>query len=275
MHNFQSTMNNKLIINLMGTRIIASLLFFAILVSATPATFGRNVKIMTYNVHNGVGLDKKRDHRRIADVIDRQKPQFVAIQEVDSVTNRSGHTYVLGEIAEAAGMVPVYAPSIKFDGGLYGIGLLSKTAPDSVNRIHLPGREESRMLLVAHFKDCVVINTHLSLTPEDALASTEIIRNLLNSTGDKTVILMGDLNSLPDSPVIKALQRDFTIVSPVDTPTFPADRPTEQIDYVMIKSAKLFVVTRTEIIDEETASDHRPIAVQLVINDISRPYFMD
>lgn len=259
----------------MGTRIIASLLFFAILVSATPATFGRNVKIMTYNVHNGVGLDKKRDHRRIADVIDRQKPQFVAIQEVDSVTNRSGHTYVLGEIAEAAGMVPVYAPSIKFDGGLYGIGLLSKTAPDSVNRIHLPGREESRMLLVAHFKDCVVINTHLSLTPEDALASTEIIRNLLNSTGDKTVILMGDLNSLPDSPVIKALQRDFTIVSPVDTPTFPADRPTEQIDYVMIKSAKLFVVTRTEIIDEETASDHRPIAVQLVINDISRPYFMD
>lgn len=260
-------MHNKLILNLMGTRIIASLLFFAVLGLTTQATFGRNVKVMTYNVHNGVGLDKKRDHRRIADVIDRQKPDFVAIQEVDSATNRSGHTDVLGEIAEAAGMVPVYAPSIKFDGGLYGIGLLSKTAPLSVERIPLPGREESRMLLVARFNDFVIIDTHLSLTPEDALASTEIIGNVLNTTGDLPVILMGDLNSLPDSPVIKALRRDFTIVSPIDTPTFPANSPTEQIDYVMIKSAKPFVVTRTEIIDEETASDHRPIAVQLVVND--------
>lgn len=260
-------MHNKVTINLMGTRNIASLLIMAILIMASPGVSGRNIKVMTYNVHNGVGLDKKRDHQRIGKIIDRQKPDFVAIQEVDSATNRSGQTYVLGEIAEAAGMVPVYAPAIKFDGGLYGIGLLSRTAPDSVSLIPLPGREESRMLLVAHFKDCIIVDTHLSLTPEDALASTEIISNALNTAGGKPVILMGDLNSLPDSPVIKALKNEFTIISPIDTPTFPADRPTEHIDYVMINSGAPFVVTRTEVLDEKTASDHRPLAVQLIIND--------
>ena len=240
---------------------------FAILIMAFPTVAARNIKVMTYNVHNGVGLDKKRDHQRIGQLISYQKPDFVAIQEVDSATNRSGNTYVLGEIASAAGMIPVYAPAIKFDGGLYGIGLLTRTAPDSVSLIPLPGREESRMLLAAHFNDFIIIGTHLSLTPDDALASTDIIHDIINKAGSKSVILMGDLNSLPDSPVIKALQRDFTIVSPVDTPTFPANRPTERIDYVMISNGSPFVVTRTEILDEDTASDHRPIAVQLTIND--------
>lgn len=239
----------------------------AILAVAAPAVAGRDMVVMSYNVHNGVGLDKMRDHQRIARIIDSQKPDFVAIQEVDSATNRSGYSFVLGEIADAAGMHYVFAPAISFDGGLYGIGLLSRIAPDSVSRIALPGREESRMLLIAHFEDCIVIDTHLSLTPEDARASVEIIRNEANKAGSKPIILMGDLNSLPDSPVISELQRDFTVISPVGVPTFPANGPTECIDYVMISKDSRYEVTRAEVVDEETASDHRPIAVRFTIND--------
>lgn len=245
--------------------IFLALAFMIAIVS--PCVMSRDIKVMTYNVHNGVGLDKKRDHQRIARIINSETPDFVAIQEVDSATNRSGKAYVLGDIAEASDMIPIFAPAIGYDGGLYGIGLLSRTVPDSVSRIPLPGLEESRMLLAAHYKDCVVICTHLSLTPDDALASTDIIRTLLKEIGHKPVILMGDLNSLPDSPVIQELKQDFIIVSPADTPTFPANSPTERIDYVMISKNKPFELTGTAVLDEDTASDHRPISVHLRISD--------
>lgn len=239
----------------------------AIVCLATPALRGRDVVVMTYNVHNGVGLDKKRNHGRIAEIIGRYKPDFVAVQELDSATNRSGKAYVLGEIADSADMHHVFAPAISYDGGLYGIGLLSQVVPDSVSRIALPGREESRMLITAHFDDYIVIATHLSLTPEDALASTQIIKDVIRRAGDKTIILMGDLNSLPSSPVITQLQQDFAIISPDDVATFPANLPTERIDYVMISKNSSFAINRAEVIDERSASDHRPIVVWLTIND--------
>lgn len=247
--------------------IVRIFLLLGVLVIGAHAAIARDFVVMTYNVHNGVGLDKKRDHQRIAQIIESQMPDFVAIQEVDSATNRSGQSFVLGEIGEGAGMHHVFAPAINFDGGLYGIGLLSRAAPDSIRRIPLPGREESRMLLLAHFKDCIIIDTHLSLTPEDALSSIQIIKNEISNAGGKPIILMGDLNSLPDSPVIKELQREFTIISPVHTPTFPANLPTEQIDYVMISKGSSFSVTRSEVLDEQMASDHRPIVVSLTISD--------
>ncbi|MDE5573355.1 MAG: endonuclease/exonuclease/phosphatase family protein [Muribaculaceae bacterium] len=237
------------------------------IIACFPVTISAQaVKIMTYNVHNGIGLDKNRDHARIADVISSEKPDFVGIQEVDSMTNRSGNMFVLGDIAQKAGMEPTFAPAIPWDGGIYGIGLLSKTKPNKVKRVTLPGREEKRTMVIAEFDKYIIINTHLSLTPEDALESVKIIHEILPSLGSKPVILMGDLNSLPDSPVIKALQNDFTIVSPDNTPTFPANNPTERIDYIMISKGHNFNVTRAEVIDDRIASDHRPVIVEILPN---------
>ena len=101
----------------------------------------QSLKLMTYNVHNGVGLDRCRDHQRIAEVITGESPDFVAIQEVDSATVRSGKRFVLGEIAKASSMHHIFAPAITFDGGLYGIGLLSRVKPEKITRLELPGRE--------------------------------------------------------------------------------------------------------------------------------------
>lgn len=81
---------------------------------------------MTYNIKNGYGMDDVRDPSRVASVIDRQGADIVAVQEVDSMTNRSGKRYVLGELAAQTAMYPVYAPAINYDGGKYGIGILTR-----------------------------------------------------------------------------------------------------------------------------------------------------
>lgn len=225
---------------------------------------GDVVRMMTYNVRNGRGLDDVRNCQRIANVINNARPDVVAVQELDSVTARSGKTDVLKEIAERTQMNPYYAAAIDYDGGKYGIGLLSKTKPLRVKRLSLPGREEQRALLIAEFDQYLYACTHLSLTEEDRMSSLQLLRAEAKVSG-KPFFLAGDFNAEPDSPFIKELKSDFQILSS-NKPTFPANAPKEVIDYVVSSKQEVptFVARSASVIDEPLASDHRPILVEVM-----------
>lgn len=222
------------------------------------------LKLMSYNVRNAKGLDGVCNYQRIADVIRNASPDVVAVQELDSMTQRSGNKYVLGEIAERAQMYATYQPAIDYNGGKYGLGILSRQKPLKVQGLSLPGREEQRALLVAEFDDYVFACTHLSLTEEDRLASLELIKQQA-SKSSKPFYLAGDLNDLPESPFIKALQQDFTLLNDVKKPTFPADKPETTIDYIAVwkSSAPKYAVASREVLEEPVASDHAPLAVNI------------
>lgn len=233
-----------------------------------PKQQAREVKVLTYNVHNGRGMDGALDYARIADIVASTGADIVAIQEVDSATARSAGTYVLGEIAAHAQMLPFFAPAIDYDGGKYGIGLLSTEEPLSVNSYPLPGHEEERTLIVAEFADYIMANAHFSLTPDDALASVPTIVEVAKQAG-KPFIVAGDWNSHPDSPVLAALQEaGFEIATDVKVSTFPADTPTECIDYIAVYNPhdSGVEVIATSVVDEPAASDHRPVAATLKIS---------
>ena len=222
------------------------------------------LKLMSYNIRNAKGMDNVRNIQRIANVINNEAPDVVAIQELDSMTTRSNQTYVLAEVAERTQMIANYAPAISFQGGKYGIGILSKEKPLDIRTFPLPGREEKRMLMVAEFKDYFFACTHLSLTEEDRLASLEIIKNSVR-TNNKPFFLAGDLNDHPESAFIKALQQDFQILTSIKKATFPAPEPTETIDYIAAWKQQTddFATLSTQVIEEPLASDHRPITVTL------------
>ncbi len=233
--------------------------------TATPEQLARRLRVVTYNVRNGMGMDGRTDLDRVAEAIVRSGADVVAVQEIDSVTHRSGGRYVLGELASRVLMHASFAPAIAYDGGKYGIGLLSKRRPAGVKRIPLPGREEERVLMVADFGDYRVANAHLSLTEADALASVETIAREAASD-PRPFIVTGDWNSRPDSPVIEAMKRaGFEIVSGEKTATWPADNPRECIDYVAVfKPASCGAVRLSaRVLDEPAASDHRPVRADL------------
>ena len=224
----------------------------------------RNEHFMTYNVRNGSGMDGVKDFARTAAVINREKPDVVAVQELDSVTGRSKGAYVLDELAKLTGMHATYAPAIDYDGGKYGIGILSKKQPLRVYRYALPGREEARALLVVEFKKYVYACMHLSLTEEDRIASLPIIREA-TSGFDKPVFIAGDWNDTPDSPFIQELQKDFCILSTTDKPTCPADEPKACIDYIAVKKdckPKNFAFF-SYVTPASVESDHRPVNVHI------------
>ena len=234
------------------------------LAMATSAHSQDYLKLMSYNIRNAKGMDNVRNVQRIANVINNEAPDVVGVQELDSMTTRSNQTYVLAEIAERTQMHASYAPAISFQGGKYGIGILSKEKPLDIQTFPLPGREEERMLMVAEFKDYFFACTHLSLTEEDRLASLEIIKNSVR-TNNKPFFLAGDLNDKPESEFIKALEQDFQILTNVKQATFPAPEPTETIDYIAAwkQQTNDFATLSTQVVEEPLASDHRPISVTL------------
>lgn len=241
-----------------------NLLFIFAALFIFSAQAQNTLKLMSYNIKNANGMDNVCNFQRIANVINNTSPDVVAIQEVDSMTNRSGQKYVLGEIAERTQMHGYFAPAIDYDGGKYGIGLLTKQVPLRLQSLPLPGREEARTLILAEFADYIYCCTHMSLTEEDRMKSLELVK-AFTSSSTKPLFLAGDMNAEPESGFIKKLQKDFQILSNPKQHTFPAPDPKETIDYIaMLKqNAKGFAVISAKVINEPMASDHRPILVEL------------
>lgn len=233
----------------------------ALLLGMTLVSLGQNqqLQIMSYNVRHCEGMDMVVDYDRTASVIVQQQPDVVALQELDSMTGRSGNRDQLGELASRTGYHPVFGAAIEFNGGLYGVGILSREMPVSTKRIPLPG-EEPRLLLVVELKDFVIACTHLDLNEAQRLASVPLIVEEAQRW-QKPFLLAGDWNDTPDSKLLKAMTQYFTVLSG-DEATYPADEPTECIDYVAAFNGRAEAI-ESHVIDEPAASDHRPLVVFL------------
>ena len=166
-------------------------------------------------------------------MIAEAKPDVAALQELDSVTGRMAGRFIPGELGEMTGMHARFCRAIDYDGGAYGVGLLSRDEPLAVRRIPLPGREESRVLFVAEFPDYVVCVTHLSLTPEDQRASLPIIRTVTD-TCRKPVLLAGDFNMDDAEEVLGGLGGEFRPLSDTAQLTFQrhADTKHQRIENI-------------------------------------------
>ena len=239
--------------------IILTVAVFGLILALKPV----QVKIMCFNVQHCVGMDTILDYDRTANVIIAQQPDIVAIQELDSMTGRSGRKYQLEELANRTNYYLVFGKAIDYDGGGYGVGILTKEQPLSTKRIPLPG-EEPRMLLLVELENYVIACTHLDLEEDARLASVPLIIEEANYW-QKPFIIAGDLNDNPDSQVLKKLKKYFTINSGNEY-TFPADKPNECIDYVATFNNCQVKTIESVVVDEPEVSDHRPLLVKLQLH---------
>ena len=239
------------------------ILIVALLVSACEPTniVTRNdgeLVLMSYNVRNGKGMDGKRNLNRTAAVIRATQPDVVSLQEIDSVTRRSEGDDVAAVLGKKCSMYHTFSKAIDYDGGGYGVALLSREKPIAVQRFALPGREEARTLLYVEFEQYAVVSTHLSLTAEDRMASLAVIDSVATMTS-KPIFIAGDWNATPESAFGRALGEKMQYLTDPKACTFPADSPDRVIDYIVAPHDQAVEVLRREVINEPIASDHRPI----------------
>lgn len=244
--------------------------------NSIPAKKTKNIKVMTYNIHhcNPPSAGDKIDVAAIAKVINNEKPDFVALQEVDVNTERSGKGLNQAkELARLTGMNFFFSKAIDHQGGDYGVAVLSKFAIlDSIKFI-LPIdpviKGETRTIAavtveIAKGKKVIFASTHLDLKEQNRLTQAELIVKHFEKS-DLPMILAGDFNALPDSKVIQYLDKNFTRTCQKCAFTIPVEVPDQAIDFIMYKPKGTFESISTRVIDEKYASDHLPVVAELKV----------
>ena len=110
----------------------------------------RNVRVLAYNVKHGRGNDGKVDLERTANVIRRLNPDVVALQEIDHKAERSGNVDEAKKLAELTGLRHhAFGRFFDFQGGEYGMAIISRYPLEDVTNLRLPDGAEPRTSLIA------------------------------------------------------------------------------------------------------------------------------
>ena len=240
---------------------------------------GQSLRVMTYNIYGARATSPANaaDLDAIAEVIRRQNPDFVTLNEVDVFTNRTGKdVHQARDLAEKLGMEWHFSKAIDRDGGEYGDAVLSKYPILEKRSYRLPcaaeqpGEDRSLCVIRVQIdgKDLYVASTHLDHLSGDAsrLVQATEIRRIRDTELEGDLILCGDLNAIPSSNVIATMTSFLTNTGPIDQYTFPSDDPSRKIDYIMYAPIEHFGVQNCQVVsrgDQQVggvdASDHRPV----------------
>ncbi len=233
-------------------------------------TSGNNeLKVMTYNIHHANPPSRKDviDIDAIVEVIKRENPDVIAMQELDRMVPRSGNIDQAKIISQKTGMNYHFFKAIDYQGGEYGVAIFSKLKMTKPKQIILPkAKEKSETRTLGYVeiehpsaKKITFACTHLCVESE---ASRVIqVKAIQAELGKITqpVILCGDLNSSQGSESITLLQQQFRNSCTDNCGfTIPAINPSKNIDFILTKNAN-WQVKDYHVVDETYASDHRPV----------------
>lgn len=108
------------------------------------------------------------------------------------------------------------------------------------------------------------VSIHFYETEAERLAQAQALAAAYEGVAEP-VILAGDYNSEPDSPVIAFLKQQWGFVDKgEDNFTFSSFEPVREIDYFAIRPFEAFTVIDQYIVEEPVASDHAPIFMEVV-----------
>lgn len=226
---------------------------------------------MTYNIHhaNPPSQPDSIDIPAIVKAIASQKPDLVALQEVDVNTLRSGKGNQAQMIAQQLGMFSYFGKALDFNGGEFGTAILSKYPITDTITYLLPdvggkGNEQrvvtTARVLLPSGESLIFGSTHLDHrgNPESRKLQVQEILEIVEEE-KLPWILAGDLNAKPESEEMKLLGTKFGF-SCTDCPnTFPAGSPDRIIDYIAFYPKNNMEPETHLVVEEAYASDHRPV----------------
>ena len=260
----------------------ATLSCASIRTAAPPApAASTTARVLVYNIHAGKDAAGTDNLSGVADLVRATGADLVLLQEVDQGTRRSGGVDQPAVLAARTGMHVAFGSALDYDGGEYGVAILSRWPIVRDTLIHLPvtppqeragGSHEPRgalrVFIASPMGRLTVIDTHLDPSSDDHWRRQEAdtIASLIARARQRgeLVIAGGDFNSTPESAVQAALRegmRDsWEECAKGDGFTYPADAPVKRIDYLYLGDS---IHCRSARVVETRVSDHRPLLVEL------------
>jgi len=244
-----------------------------------------SLRLVTFNVHHGVGPDGQHDLDRLTRLLADTDADLICLQEVDRHFGaRSEHADQALTLARGLDRELAFAASVDEPGEAgrrrYGNALLSRL-PVLDSQVHrLPGSGEPRTALRTVVQVAggalAVTTTHLAnRSRTDRAAQAAVLAELAGASG----LVVGDLNAAPGAPELAALRGRLTdawtatgarsdqagrlTLRTGRGATHPVRRPRRRIDQVWVPAG--VTVTAARVLDGSSVSDHHPLQVDLSV----------
>jgi endonuclease/exonuclease/phosphatase family metal-dependent hydrolase len=257
------------------TLIICSLPTFSLSgsqVTASQKSSSQSFRVMTYNIRAAdYGING------IIATLQEAKADIIALQEVDKLVKRTGKIDQPEKIARSLGMNCVFRKHFSYQGGEFGLALLSRYKIDHVERVrvrrsnlillkarvHTPGYPVN--VIVVHFHPTNPLDKATTKKENDAARLREAKRAFEIATiHDTPFLIMGDFNANSGSPAYGLFSEKFQdccrVAGGLWGKTWPAKFPITRIDYIWV--SRHFKVLRCRTLGRR-ASDHLPVMAEI------------
>lgn len=234
-------------------------------VERTDAT---SLRLVAYNIRMGFGLDGTFDPEAAARAVRRERPDVVVMSEVDRAWLLNGGHDTLEILARKLDLQYSFAPAAD---PVWGDAVLTTLPIVARETVRLTadgaptGAQALGVVLRVGGREVAVVSTHIQ--PPGGRPPLVQVREIsafaTRFGGDRPTVVAGDLNIEPGDPSMRAFADagygdGLAAFRPVRT--FPADRPTKEIDHVLVRGG--FTASDPSV-GTTTASDHAPLAVTL------------
>ncbi len=238
---------------------------------AAQATESSTIRVINYNLHDAVNTDGRVDPEALARIIEESGADVVGLQEISRGWLIWGGMDMLEWLAQRLDMQYIWGPTADAQ---WGNAILTRLPIVEYTNSPLPPEEVLllRGYLYAEIEVngqiLTVIDTHFSeKAGQDDIRAQQASVLVDIAAGRPATIIMGDLNSLPDSLALDVMlgagfvdiSRESGVANTFTYPSFAADH---QIDYIFISpdlSFSEFAIPLT------TASDHLPLSATITL----------
>ena len=225
------------------------------------------LRVMTWNIHGGIGRDGRYALERITETIARHDPDVVALQEVDSRRLAAGARSPFEALREAVGEHGIEAKSISTADGDYGQMLVSRCPFDATEIHDITHADREPRRAIETEVHCGpgkirVVATHFGLSLAERRTQARRLVAIARRHALPTVML-GDFNvwfwpgSLRD-----ALKHELP--GRTRHATFPSWCPLLRLDRIFCWPPQIL---KRSFIDRSArrASDHLPVIADIVV----------
>jgi endonuclease/exonuclease/phosphatase family metal-dependent hydrolase len=229
------------------------------------------LRVASYNIKHGRGNDGVVDLERTAGVLRALRPDIVGLQEVDDRAKRSGGVPQAERMGGLLGLHHAFGRFMDFQGGAYGMAILTRHPIVATHAVRLPDGNEPRVALTVEIRlpdgrRLTIVNVHFDWVRDDGFrfAQAEALAKYLDAL-ETPYILLGDFNDVPESRTLALFKaRAAEAAKPAaDRFTFSSTEPAREIDFIFVAPAAEWRTRDVRVIDERIASDHRPVVAVL------------
>ncbi|MEM7480222.1 MAG: endonuclease/exonuclease/phosphatase family protein [Acidobacteriota bacterium] len=247
-----------------------------------------HLRVVTYNIHRAIGVDRRYRLDRIVDILRHHRPDIALLQEVDDGAPRSRHQDMAQELADRL-EYPEFAVghNVSLREGRYGNATLSRfpivlerNVDLTMGRRKARGCQYVRLQLAPNLPQLDVFNLHLGLSAAERKKQIErLVRSveLLRVPDHAPCVVGGDFNDWRTQlgPILRDRQGFRSATerrrAGSELRTYPSFSPSTGLDRVYYRGPlKLHASRRCRLKLSKVASDHLPVIVDFEVDTSSR-----